>query len=129
GLFERKLTEPRHAHQLRHAVDFSRTRAALARFAVPSQREVVSLIRLDSANGVKHNHARRCFDCVVDELAFSGASAPNTECGLWHQPISSMTCFNSVGISGIASRTTFIVPSDSFLTAMLIFANASLFAG
>src|SRR5271157_6321190 len=36
GLFKRKRIQTRHAHELRHSVDFSRARAAFAGLTVPS---------------------------------------------------------------------------------------------
>ena len=42
-LVERQIAHARHAHQLRHAVDFRRTRAALARLAVPAASQIVRL--------------------------------------------------------------------------------------
>jgi hypothetical protein len=43
-LIEIELAQPRHAHQLGHAVDFGRARAALARLAVPAHGQIVGLL-------------------------------------------------------------------------------------
>ena len=59
---EIEVAQPGHAHQLRHAVDFGRARAALAGLAVPSHREIGRLLSLDAVHGVQNHHAllHRC---------------------------------------------------------------------
>ena len=57
GCIERQCAQPRHAHQLRHAVDFGRARAALAGLAIPAHRQIVGLFGLDLMHGVEHHHA------------------------------------------------------------------------
>ena len=66
-LVERQIAQPRHAHQLRHAVDFRGTGAAFARFAVPAAGQVVRLLRLDVVNGIEHDHAFGNFRRVILE--------------------------------------------------------------
>ena len=68
-LIERQRVQARHAHELRHAVDFGRARAALAGLAVPAHREIVGLLGLDLMNGVEHHHAFGDLGGVVLELA------------------------------------------------------------
>ena len=46
-LVNRQSVHPRHAHQLRHAVDFRRARAAFARLAVPAASQISGLLTLN----------------------------------------------------------------------------------
>ena len=68
-LVRRQLVEPRHAHQLRLAVDLGRARAALPRLAVPAHREIVGLLRLDLVHRVEHDHPRRRPACGSPGIA------------------------------------------------------------
>src|ERR1700761_4494938 len=49
---EIEIAEPSHAHELRHAIDFRRARAALAGLAVPSDCKIGRVLRLDAMHGV-----------------------------------------------------------------------------
>jgi hypothetical protein len=55
-LVERQVGEPRHAHELRRAVDLRRAGAALAGLAVPAHGQVVGGLGLDLVHGVEHHH-------------------------------------------------------------------------
>ncbi len=55
-LVERDRVQSRHAHQLRHAIDFRRTGTALAGFAIPSAGQIIGLLRLNLVHGVEHHH-------------------------------------------------------------------------
>ena len=68
GLSSRQRVEPRHAHQLRLAVDLGRARSALAGLAVPAAREVGRLLGLNRVHRVEHDHAFAGFGLVVLEL-------------------------------------------------------------
>ena len=67
--FERQIAQSRHAHQFRHAVDFRRTRAAFARFAVPAAGEVVRLRRLNVIHRIEHDHSLGNAGRVIAESA------------------------------------------------------------
>jgi hypothetical protein len=85
-------------------------------------------MRLDVMDRVEHDHAFGNAGGVVAELAPVRIATPDAENGRAHF-ISSMTCFNSARISGIASRRIRIVPSSPFQTIVFTFANSSLFSG
>src|SRR5207247_3220295 len=57
-----------HAHEARLAVDLRAARAALARLAVPSARQVRGLGGLKTMDDVEHDHALLGLDAVVLEL-------------------------------------------------------------
>ncbi len=69
GLVELQLAQPRHAHQPRLPVDFRRARPALPGFAVPADRQIVGLRRLDAMHHVQHHHPRLDLGRVIHELA------------------------------------------------------------
>src|SRR5258708_2859448 len=99
---ERKIAQPRHAHQTWKAVDLRRARAALARLAVPAHGQIPGLFRLDAVEGVEHRHALRHLGGVVAEGAAPCVAAPDGE-GRLHL-ISSMICFSAAGLSGLGPR-------------------------
>ena len=74
------VTEPGHAHEPGHAVDFGRARSTLAGLAVPSHREVGCLLRLNAVHRVQNNHALLDGCCVILECAARGVSAPDAKC-------------------------------------------------
>ena len=108
-----QLAQPRHAHQLRHAVDLRRAGAAFARLAVPAHGEIGRLLGLNAVYGVQHHHA-------FDPLA---SCNPGTR-RRFASPrqirkqrlrraiyfISSITAFNSAGIGGMGRFSTTISP-------------------
>src|ERR1700730_12758748 len=110
--------ETRHAHELRHTIDFRRTGTAFARLTVPATSEIVRLSGLNLMNGVEHNHTLGNFSRVIDESSTLRVAPPNSENCLFHF-ISSTTCFSCSGISGIGSRRTCIDPSEGWQTTML----------
>ena len=116
GLVERNLTQPRHAHQPRHSVDFRRARSALARFAVPAHGKITGLLRLNLMDGIKHDHAFCNRRRVFLEFARSAVAAPDLKrCGSAHPFISSMICFMSSVMGGSGSRRKLMDPSASRL--------------
>ncbi len=58
-LAEIEIAQPRHAHQPRLPVHLRRARAALARLAVPADRQVGRRLGLHLMHGVEHDHALR----------------------------------------------------------------------
>ena len=66
--------EPRHAHELGHAVDLGGARAALAGLAVPADGQVGSLRGLQPMDDVEDDLALVDLDLVVGE--FPGARVP-----------------------------------------------------
>ena len=95
GLVERERIQARHAHELRHAVDFGRARAAFARFAVPAHGQIVGLFGLDMVDGVQHHHAFGDFGVVIAELAAGLVAAPNLESCVSFISSHSIICFCS----------------------------------
>ena len=101
GLVGRQRVHARHAHELRHAVDFRRAGAAFAGLAIPAAGEVVGLRRLDFVDDVEHHQALGDLGGVIHELAAAVVvRAPDSESDCFHRVnvqffISSMTCFNS----------------------------------
>jgi hypothetical protein len=69
GHVEIDLAQPRHAHEFGHAVDLGRARAALARLAVPPDREIERLRRLNAMYCIQHHHAIVNRRLVVGKLA------------------------------------------------------------
>ena len=112
GPVDRQLVEPRHAHELWHAIDFRRAGPALARFAIPAAREVVRLPGLDVVDGIEHDHALGNLRLIVHEVSAIGVAAPDLE-DLRIHSISSMTCLRSGGIGEIGSCRVRIEPSES----------------
>src|SRR5205814_1575523 len=55
---------------------------ALSGLAVPADREIAHLLRLDAVDGVEHHHAVRDLNGIVAELAGFGVAAPDSECCL-----------------------------------------------
>src|SRR5215510_7483338 len=119
GLFGGKLIHPRHAHQPRHSVNFRRTGTALSGFAVPADSKIIGLLGLDLVNRIEHHHALGNLSGVFLKLALAAIAAPDLESDCCHF-CSSITCFNSAGMSGIFSRSTCISPSLPRHTTMFI---------
>ena len=83
GLSSRHLVQPRHAHELRHAVDFRRAGAAFAGLAIPAAGEVVGLLGLDLVDDIEHDHAFGDFGRVIHEFAAAvGVAAPDSKSDL-----------------------------------------------
>ena len=105
-----KRVHPRHAHQLRMAVDLRRATAALARFAVPAAGEIRRLFGLDLVHDIEHHHAFLNLHRVIHELATVGVAAEYFHLHLiCHAYASSTRDFNSAGISGRGCCDTVIV--------------------
>src|SRR4029453_15866960 len=77
--FQRELAQSRHTHEPWHAIDFRRTRTALARFAVPSTRKVISLRGLNLIHGIQHNHTFRNFVGVIAKFTFLRITSPDSK--------------------------------------------------
>src|SRR5690606_36283471 len=114
-----QVAQPRHAHQLRLAVDLGRARAAAARLAVPADGHVVRLVRLDLPHGIEHDVARLDLDVVVAERPTIGVAAPYLERDGIHQPCSLMMSASSWRMAGIGSRRTSGCPPLPFRTTRL----------
>src|ERR1700730_12146873 len=110
---EWQLIEPRHAHELRHTVDFRRTGTAFACLTVPATSEIIRLSRLNLMNGIEHDHTLGNFSRIIDENSALRVAPPNSE-NCRFPFISSITCFRCPGISGIGSRRTCIEPSAAW---------------
>ena len=98
-LREVERVEPRHAHQLRHAVDLGRARAALPRLAVPPHGQVAGLLGLDLVHGVEHDHALADLGRVVAKRALRLVAAPDAEGSLRHVfslSLLAVSCSNAV---------------------------------
>ena len=76
---EVEIAHSRHAHELGHAVDLGRARAALAGLAVPAARQVRRLRRLNLVHGVEDDHALADLGGVVLELAALFVGTPDAE--------------------------------------------------
>src|SRR5262249_55033757 len=75
----RHLAHAGHAHETGQAVDLGRAGAALARLAVPPDREVVGLLGLDLVDHVEDVHAGRRLGPVLDVLALAAGAAPDAQ--------------------------------------------------
>ena len=84
GLVERDRVEPRHAHQLWHAVDLGRARAAFSGLAVPAAGEIAGRFGLYLMHGVEHDHAFGDLGLVIDHLTARRPAASDTECRFFH---------------------------------------------
>ncbi len=85
GLRDIDRVEPRHAHQLWHAVDLSRARTALARLTVPPAREIRRRLGLYLMHGIEHDHTLRHLSLIVDHLAALTAAASYAESSFCHK--------------------------------------------
>ena len=74
-----QLAHSGHAHQPGHAVDFSRTRPALASLTIPPAGQIRSLSALNVVNRVQHNHALGDVGGVITKCTIFGSAAPNSE--------------------------------------------------
>jgi hypothetical protein len=72
------------ARQSGTAIDFCRTRAALACFAVPPDRKVRRQVSLNVMKRIEHNHTRRDRYFVLNQLTASAVTAKNFECCVRH---------------------------------------------
>src|SRR5205823_5254884 len=126
----------RHARQLRLAVDLHRARAALAGLAVPAQREIVGLRRLDAMQDVEHDHAGLDLDFEALEVTARGVATPDLELPLAHSisaptlpdSISSIfACASSLSLGGGSGRLRFSIsiPFAPFLTITLYWTHSS----
>ncbi len=79
GHVEIQLAEPRHAHQLRHAVDLSGARAAFARFAVPSHSEIGRLLGLYAMDRIEDDHALVDLSFVVLKRSAVRIATPDSK--------------------------------------------------
>ena len=75
---------PRHAHELRVAVDLGAARAALARLAVPAHGEIGRVRRLDAVHDVEDDHALIGRHAVIDELPAGAVAAPDLHADVGH---------------------------------------------
>ncbi len=81
GLALLERVHPAHAHQLRHAVDLGAAGAALAGLAVPADREVRGLGRLQPVDDVEDDLALVDLDLVVVEVTALAIAPPHAELG------------------------------------------------
>src|SRR5690606_37725968 len=70
------------------AVDLRRAGSALAGLAVPTARQIGSLLRLDPVDRIEHDHAFGHLGPVVLEAPFAADRAPDAECRRGHAPSS-----------------------------------------
>ena len=125
-----ELIQASHAHQPRMAVDFGRTRAALAGFAVPSHGEIVGLRGLNLVDRVEHDHAVGYGRRVVFKPPALAIAAPDSKrCSVGHHFIASITAFSSLGISGIGARPSSMLPSALLRITMFTLPNAGSLSG
>src|SRR5262249_10727436 len=117
------------AHQLRAAVDLGRARPALPRLAVPADREIRRLRRLDLVDRVEHDHPGDDVDGVVLEMPAGFVRPPDLERRLGHDCCSSMICFSSAGIGGSGTRARSIEPSALRRVTMLNVPYSATFSG
>jgi hypothetical protein len=78
----RHIAHARHTHELGQSVDLGRAGSAFSGFAVPTDGEIRSLLRLDLVDGIQHDHPFRDFSVVLSEGVFVGA--PYAECDVCH---------------------------------------------
>src|SRR5262249_41002192 len=81
GLCQIQVIQARHAHQTGTTIDFSRARSALARLAIPADREIGRPRRLDAMYDIENDHARFDFGLVVFEVAAGSVTAPDSKRG------------------------------------------------
>src|SRR6266513_2127097 len=110
-LVRRVVGHPRHAHQLRLAVDLRGARAAFPGLAVPAHCEIGRLAGLDGVDGVEHDHPFSRRHLVVVKPTAITRSSKYAEQG---HTLSLMSARRSAGIGGWASRRT-AMRSPSFL--------------
>src|SRR5688572_18929541 len=65
GFIQRQRIHASFASQAWSAIDFGRARATFARLAVPTDRQIGRLMRLDIMNCVEHNHSRGYWHLVL----------------------------------------------------------------
>src|SRR5262249_46604791 len=129
GFIEGQRVQAGHAHQFRHAVDFGRTGTAFARLAIPADGKITGLFRLNLMDGIENHHAGGDLGLVLLELSLALLAAPDAKCCRLHYFISSITCFNSSRMGGIASLVNSSSPRSPLRATMLNFANSSSLAG
>src|SRR5213594_733054 len=83
-LARRELVHACHAGEPGPAVDLHAARAALARLAVPPDRQILRESRLDAVQHVQDDHARIDLDAVLDERASRRRSPPEAKLALRH---------------------------------------------
>src|SRR5439155_14340467 len=98
------------------------------RLAVPPDREVGGLLRLDLVHRVQDHHALGGLGGKVAEGALATLAAPNGESRSSHF-ISSTTLFSSSGIGGMASHLNSILPTRPFCTTRLNPPYSARFSG
>src|SRR5215467_11138127 len=79
GLARLEGGHPRHAREARPPVDLHRAGPALAGLAVPADRQVAGLGRLEAVQDVQHNLALVDLDLVVGELPLPGVAPPDPQ--------------------------------------------------
>ena len=112
-LVRRVVGHPRHAHQLRPAVDLGGAGAALPCLAVPAHRQIGRLLGLDGVHGIEHDHPLSRGDLVVVKRTAITRSSKYAEQG--HR-LSLMSVIRSAGIGGCASRRTDMRPPSFLIT-------------
>src|SRR5439155_8960656 len=112
-LVRRVVRHPRHAHQLRLAVNLRGARAALPRLAVPAHGQVGGLLGLDGVDGVEHDHPFSRRNLVVVKPTAITRSSKYAEQG---HTLSLMSAMRSAGIGGCTSRRTAMRPPSFLIT-------------
>src|SRR5262245_29574572 len=119
GFIKRERVQARHAHQLRHAIHFRRARAALPCLAVPPNRKITGLFRLDLMNRVEDDHSRGNLGGVVLKFTLALLSPPDAKRCRRHYFISSITCRRSSRMTAIGSRVSCTSPSAPLRATIL----------
>jgi hypothetical protein len=84
GLVLREIVHARFTGQTRAAVDFRGARAALSRFAIPTNGKIGSEMSLNVMERVKNDHSGSDRDAIIDGLPAARIAAKNAKCSLLH---------------------------------------------
>src|SRR6476659_9043871 len=127
-----QITEAGHAHQFRHPIDLSGTRATFPRLAIPPNSEVVCHLSLNTVYSVQYNHPFGNLNGIVFKPLIRRITAQYSECCYWHKFvyfISSMICLRSGLISLMGSFLNSMWPLPLFFNIRLNFPLCSSFCG
>src|SRR6185436_13648284 len=80
----RQFVHPGLASEPGPPVDLRRTGPALARFAVPADREVVRLVTLNVVQSIEHHHSGRHRNLVINRRSSFAITAKDSQGCVWH---------------------------------------------
>src|SRR5271155_2855451 len=136
GLVQRQRVHARLARQPRPPVHFRRARATFRSFAIPPHRQVRRLMRLNRVQRVQHDHAGSERHFIIHRPAPVTVASEHPHGHIRHffkpsafkaccnRPLllyrfyfsSARICFNSSGISGTGTSTSFIAAPSRVIT-------------